>query len=186
MKGMVFTEFLEMVEGVFSADLVDTIIDASELESGGAYTTLGTYDYGEMVQLVTHLSDETKIPVPKLLHDFGLHLFTRFGQGYPHFFVNESDALDFLEKVEDYIHVEVRKLYADAELPSFEYTREGPDRLLMTYSSNRPFGDLAEGLIRGCIRHFGGDIEVEREDLPGQGRTRVRFALTRRPDAADG
>ena len=37
MKGIVFTEFLEMVEDKFSFDVVDTIIEQSELESGGVY-----------------------------------------------------------------------------------------------------------------------------------------------------
>lgn len=35
MKGVVFTEFLEMVEARFSADLVDDVIDAANLPSGG-------------------------------------------------------------------------------------------------------------------------------------------------------
>jgi hypothetical protein len=178
---MVFTEFLEMVEETFSPDMVDTILDASDLSSGGAYTTLGTYDYAEKVQLVSHLSRETEVPVPKLLHQFGVHLFSRFVSGYPSFFASDNDAFGFLEKVEDYIHVEVRKLYADAELPTFEYEKLGADRLVMVYASSRPFGDLAEGLIQGCIRHFGGGIGVEREDLPDPKRTRVRFTLTRQP-----
>ena len=48
--------------------MADTIIEASDLELQGAYTSLGTYDHDEIVQLVTHLSDETKISVPDLIH----------------------------------------------------------------------------------------------------------------------
>ena len=53
MKGMVFTEFLEMVESTFSADMVDDIIDDSAPPSGGAYTSVGTYDHQELVGMVT-------------------------------------------------------------------------------------------------------------------------------------
>ena len=53
MKGMVFTEFLEMVESTFSADMVAAIIDDSAPPSGGAYTSVGTYDHQELVGMVT-------------------------------------------------------------------------------------------------------------------------------------
>jgi hypothetical protein len=53
MKGMVFTEFLEMVEAKFSADMVDDIISDSDLPNGGAYTSVGTYDHSELVHCQT-------------------------------------------------------------------------------------------------------------------------------------
>lgn len=181
MKGVVFTEFLEMVEDTFSPDMADTIIEDSDLPSGGVYTTLGTYDHEEMVQLVTHLSAHTETPVPDLLKVFGKHLFGRFAKGYPHFFADVGSAFDFLQNVEGYIHVEVRKLYADAELPSFEYDTSVPGQLVMTYSSKRAFGDLAEGLIHGCIAHFEESIDVARENVATEPRTVVRFTMTQRP-----
>lgn len=51
MKGMVFTEFLDFVAARFGDDMVDDIVEASPLESGGAYTAVGTYSHGEMVAL---------------------------------------------------------------------------------------------------------------------------------------
>jgi hypothetical protein len=51
----------------------------------------------------------------------------------------------------------------------------------MTYRSQRPFADLAQGLIEGCVEHFGEPIDVQRENLDGlPGETRVRFLLTKR------
>ncbi len=52
MKGIVFTEFLEMVEEKFSPELADRIVEEAELPSGGVYTTVGTYNHGEMIKLV--------------------------------------------------------------------------------------------------------------------------------------
>ncbi len=177
MKGVVFSEFLEMVEDVFSADMVDDIIDACELSSGGAYTSLGTYDHDEMVQLVVQLSEQTGTPIPELLKSFGKHLFTRFVAGYPHFFKADDTTFKFLSRLEDTIHVEVKKLYPDAELPSFVYEKS-PGQLVMTYTSSRPFADLAEGLIRGCMAHFQEEIELAREDAGSTPETTcVRFTL---------
>src|SRR5690242_11099428 len=96
MKGMVFAEFLEMVEEKFSPDMVDRIIDGAELESGGAYTTVGTYDHQEMIALVTCLSRETGTSASDLIRTFGEHLFGRFHRLFPNYFQGVSSAFDFL------------------------------------------------------------------------------------------
>jgi hypothetical protein len=178
MKGVVFTEFLEMVENQFSPEVADRIIEASKLASGGAYTSVGTYDHSELVQLVTHLSEETRQPIPALIREFGKYLFTRFHLKYSNFFKGVPDTFTFLKNIDGYIHVEVRKLYNDAELPRFDIGQNDAKRLELVYTSTRPFADLAEGLVLGCIAHFKENISLLREDLPGQpGETRVRFTM---------
>jgi hypothetical protein len=178
MKGVVFTEFLEMVESKFSADVADQILEESDLPSGGIYTTVGTYDHDEMVSLVEALGKHTGMSTPELLRAFGEYLFGRFEAGYPAFFESTNSALEFLSKVDDYIHVEVRKLYPDAELPSFDCHSPRSGCLEMTYKSTRPFATLAEGLIRGCIAHYGQAVDMEIEDLSDGAGTSVRFILT--------
>lgn len=173
MKGMVFTEFLEMVESKFSADMVDDIIDDAAPASGGAYTAVGTYDHGELVSMVVALSQRSGMPVPALVHAFGAHMFGRFHSLYPGFFSGIHSAVDFLDGIETVIHTEVRKLYPDAQLPSFDCVRR-PDGLDMVYASPRHFGDLAMGLIEGAIAHFGDPVTVRRVDLPDGA---IRFEL---------
>jgi hypothetical protein len=175
MKGMVFTEFLEMVEAKFSADMVDDIIEDSNLPNGGAYTAVGTYDHGELVQMVVALSKRCGMPVPALVQVFGEHMFGRFHTLYPSFFSGVTSALDFLEGIESVIHTEVRKLYPDAQLPQFDCTRSA-DGLKMVYSSPRHFGDLAEGLIKGAVAHFGDRLHVARNDQPDGS---IVFEMTR-------
>ena len=41
MRGIVFTEFLALVEDKFGLEMVDRIIFQSNLASEGAYTTIG-------------------------------------------------------------------------------------------------------------------------------------------------
>lgn len=82
MKGMVFTEFLEMVEAKFSADMVDDIIDDANPASGGAYTSVGTYSHEELVDMVVALSNRTQIPVPVLVRTFGEHVFGVFARSF--------------------------------------------------------------------------------------------------------
>lgn len=175
MKGIVFTEFLEMVESTMGADVADRLVDDCELPSGGAYTTLGTYAHSEIVQMVKRLSELTETPVPALLKVFGTHLMGRFAQLYPQLLGSQSTAFGMLEIVENYIHVEVKKLYPEAELPTIHTERTSPTQMILTYHSTRPFADLAEGLVQGSILHYGEKIRLQREDLePG---TKARFTL---------
>lgn len=179
MKGVVFTEFLDMVEQRFSADMVDDIIDQASLPGGGAYTAVGTYPHSEMVALVVALSDKSGTPVPTLLKAFGEYLFGRFVLAYPAFFQGVTDVFGFLSGIEDIIHAEVRKLYPDAELPRFDVEAHDAKRLVLRYSSGRHFEDLAEGLIRGCCQHFGEAITLQRETLDTGDARQERFTLTR-------
>jgi hypothetical protein len=83
-----------------------------------------------------------------------------------------------LKTIDNHIHVEVRKLYPDAELPVFEYQQPDEDHLILTYNSPRGFADFALGLIEGCIQHFGDTVEIERKDLSDGAGQRVEFSMT--------
>ena len=184
MKGVVFQEFIQMVETSFSPEMADRIIDASDLSTGGAYTSVGTYHHDEMVQLVVQLSASTGIPVPALLHAFGKHLLGRFAVMYPKHFAGRTSTFELLEVLDNKIHVEVRKLYPDAELPVFDHTIAAPGTMAFVYRSKRPFADLAAGLIAGCIGHFNERIDVSREDYPCETGAHTRFVLQKTADAA--
>jgi Haem-NO-binding len=180
-KGVVFTEFLAMVEDTFSEELADRLLESSDLPSGGIYTSVGTYDSGEMATLVSTLSDLVDVPAPDLLQAFGRWLFSSFLQRYPTFFEGITSTREFLPQVNDYVHLEVRKLYPDAELPDLScvVTDDGVD---MTYRSVRNLPDLAEGLIAGCGAHFGEVLEVTRTPLPGEPPgTRLQMRLVPSP-----
>lgn len=180
MKGVVFTELIEMVESTFSVDTMERVLEASTLPSGGVYTSLGTYSHREVLELVTHLSEEVSVPVADLVYAFGRHLFRQFHAGYGHMLAGVDDTFTLLERIEDDIHVEVRKLYVDAQLPSIDAERISPDQLQLTYRSTRPFAMLAQGLIDECIAHFNETIDVEMQDLSEGAGTSAQFVLTRR------
>jgi hypothetical protein len=179
MKGIVFSEFLRMVDETYSIETSERLLETVPLPSGGAYTSVGTYDSREMVALLTGLSEITAIPAPDLLRGFGRHLLKRFAETFPEFFEGVTSVFDFLPSVESYVHLEVKKLYPDAELPSFTCVSPEPGRLEMTYRSLRNLPDLAEGLILGTIEHFGESIDVQRESIPGAPPAEL-FRITRR------
>lgn len=175
---MVFTEFMDMVEDVFSVDILEDIIEKSELPNGGAYTAVGTYDHQEIVRMTDHLSQAVDIPVSTLLEVFGKHLFGRFSQRYPSFFEGVTDPFEFLKNIDNYIHVEVKKLYPDAELPRFYHEQKSTNQLTMYYLSSRHFEDLAVGLVTGCLAHFNTDGKVEKSEGMYQGENAIIINIT--------
>jgi len=179
MKGIVFAEFLELVEDKFGLEIADEIIEEAELPSGGAYTSVGTYDHNEMVALVTLLSEKTQLSIETLMHVFGEHLLTRFVAGYPQFFENVNSCFDFLDTIENRVHVEVQKLYPEAELPTFETLNKDEQQMQMLYQSKRPFSALAYGLIIGSAHHYGENIDVTMDDRSENNRAEVLFTLTK-------
>lgn len=164
MKGIVFTEFFDMVSHVFDDNMVDNIIDDCDLETGGAYTAVGTYPHTDLLQLVSALSKRSDISVRDLVNKYGYHLFFRFHEIMPVFFEKPNNAFEFLESVHDTIHVEVKKLYPDAALPSFKTKRADDQTLVMIYESQCPFADFAHGLMQGCIEFYKENITIESED----------------------
>lgn len=180
MKGIVFTKFIEMVESQFSIDTAEDMIEACDLPNGGAYTSVGTYDHREMVALLVQLSSMTGKPVPDLLRAYGNFLFGQFARLYPVFFQGVTSSLAFAGQIDGVIHVEVLKLYPDAQLPRFETLSRSPDEMKLVYRSDRHLGDLAEGLLEACIAHFGeqGSVTLKRENLQEPGEP-VCFTMTR-------
>lgn len=175
MKGIVFTEFLEMVEAKFGYEMVDKIISSSELSNDGAYTATGTYPHHELLQLLDELSNASDTEKSVLLHSFGTYMFVTFKNGYPGFFEGFEHGFDFLKSVDAHIHKEVLKLYPDAILPSFE-TRSDGNEMLMIYRSYRRMADFAHGLIEASMTYFGHKHQVGKKVLLQDG-SEVEFHI---------
>ena len=159
MKGMVFTELFELIEEKFGYDRLDDVIDASSLATDGSYTATGSYPFEELARIVTNLSEQTGIEAGTLLEVYGEYLFPKLLKVLPHL-EKATDILSFIESVENHIHVEVRKLYTDAELPSFEVVSSNDKELKFNYVSSRSIPQLAKGLIVGASKYFEQDVDV--------------------------
>lgn len=183
MKGIIFTELLAMAEDSFGEEAVDRVIAASDLPSGGAYTSVGNYSCEELFTLIGGLSAHSGMPAQTLQRLFGHWMMQSFARHYPHFFEGRAGSLDMLEAIEDDIHVEVRKLYPDAKLPRFETRRNGADGLVMVYRSERPLADFCHGLIESCADHFGETVRIARRDGSGPGQTVATFCVDLGPGA---
>lgn len=186
MNGLLFTEFMEMVETTWSFDMVDTLIDRSQISSGGIYTAVGSYPQEEMLALINALADATETPTDQIERDFGQYLFRRFTLEYPHYFIGIRDCFQFLARIDEIAQIIVRKHFPDTDPPKI-IVEQSPGRLSLTNFPKSPFSQLAQGLIEGCIAHFGGGEVLHYEQAPGLAPepapdlagNKARFVLTR-------
>lgn len=176
MKGVIFTEFLDLVEASYGMEVVDQVLTKGCPDDLG-FTSVGTYDYRTLVSLVVELSATIGKPPQEVVFGFGKQLFHRLIEIYPDSTKGVNSTIGLVLKVEDVIHDEVLKLYADAEIPSFRFPVCENGVFQLEYISARPFADLAEGLLSTSIEHFGDDLEIERVDLDGEPGTHALFRL---------
>jgi len=159
MKGVIFNVLEEMVIEQCGMDVWNDILETQQI--AGIYTAGEGYPDDELFGLVTCISDKTQIPVETLISAFGEFLFTRLAERYPIFIEAEATLIGFLKSVDDVIHMEVRKLYENPNLPEFECEELTPNELKMRYRSPRKLCILAEGLIRGAAKHYKTEIELD-------------------------
>lgn len=176
MKGIVFSELLNWIETTQSAATVDAVIERSDVPNDGAYTSVGNYPHTEALSLLVALSQISDIPVGTLARSYGHWLAGRFAVLYPELVGIYPDAQSLLAGVGTHIHLEVTKLYPEANPPRIE-TIAGEHGLEVHYASHRPFADIAHGLIEGFIAHFGEDLAIARENLAEDG-TSTRFVIS--------
>jgi hypothetical protein len=178
MKGIVFTEFLDLVEEKFGLEVVDEIISKSELESEGVYTSIGTYSFSEMLQLLQHLSAKTEITIDNLLLVYGEHFFGVIEKSYPGLLATYRDPIDMLSSIENHIHVEVRKIYPEAELPTFIVEEKTANSIVMIYKSSRAMHHFGLGLMNKTFEHFNATASIVLEKLKEDG-TEVKFIVNK-------
>jgi hypothetical protein len=165
MKGIIFTEFLELVETTFGYGIANALLDGCDLPSGGAYTSVGTYDHLEILTLVGQLQKLTGTPASDLLEFYGQYLFPKLAEQMNSMSLSFDGSIDLLCSLESIIHLEVIKLYPDAELPSFDIEKLNSQEILMEYRSCRPFAHLAKGLIDGCGNFYKEKLSVSMKHL---------------------
>lgn len=151
----------ELVEENYGFIAWEKMLEAADCD--GIFIEAETYPDELVVDLVVAASELTGVPAADLLRTFGEFMAPAFAKNYPVFFENQTSLKSFLLTVDRVIHVEVRKLYAEAHLPEFDYRDELDDELTMLYRSPRKLCHLAEGLIAGCAKHFDQAYELKHD-----------------------
>ena len=87
--------------------------------------------------------------------------------------------MDLLASIENHIHVEVKKIYPEAQLPTFEIQRRTKKKMVMLYKSDKALYMLGKGLMLETFKLFDVPVHIDFEKINEQG-TEVRFIINRK------
>jgi len=163
MKGVLFTEFLELIENEHGIELLDAVISEASpnLSKGGAYTSVGTYPHTELLALLEALLGQVDADVGQLLGAYAQRLMAAFEASYSGFFAAHDDLFSFLMNVEGQMHAGVRKLYPEAMPPVLDVVEQPGELLRLSYSSHRPLAIVVEHLARAAALRYQTDVTIE-------------------------
>jgi hypothetical protein len=157
MKGIIFNIVEEVVADAYGPAAWDGLMAAAGLDGG--YTSLGSYPDSQLYDIVGAACTTTRLAPADLLRMLGRNSMPKLFERYPHLFDSAPDARSFILGLNTIIHPEVRKLYAGASCPHFQFT-QGEQRLTLGYNSPRKLCHLAEGFVAGLADHFGETIAI--------------------------
>ncbi|GIU05083.1 guanylate cyclase [Shewanella sp. c952] len=175
MKGIIFAEFLELVEDSFGLEVCQKMLD--ENQNDGVYTSVGTYDHNDLIKLIVSLSKLTGVSIEELQEIYGKSVFITLFNSMPGLEGKSDSTFGFIKSVEEYIHIEVKKLYQNANPPTFNFISATESQLVMDYVSARCMSHVCLGLIQGCAEHFNEKVEIVMEPLV-KDSSEVRFTIT--------
>ena len=178
MKGAIFNALQEFVEQGHGYQVWDDALTNTTLPSHGIYTSTKQYDDSELFAIVGYLSEKLAVPIPDLVRAFGVFLFPLLMPQAPQEAQDAPSLRAFLMMVDELIHVEVKKLYKDAQLPEFNYEDHIDDKLTMFYRSPRKLCFLSEGLILGAADHFKETVSISQNCCMHQGAECCEIEVT--------
>lgn len=178
MKGILFTEFLDFFEKKRDLVVLDDILCKVNFSHDGAYTSADNYSSTELVKMFICLSEYSREPLSDRLNQFGQYLAGIFTTKLPHFFSCASNTFELLKTVDNYIHVEVVKLYPDAAPPKFNSNKIDSTTLQLVYKSKRNLADLAEGIIIGCSNYYNESMTIIRQSRNKEDLNTAHFILS--------
>ena len=179
MKGVIFNLFEEYVAaGYGDVFLEDLYVEASLPDDVPPFIGPLSYPDDIFFDMVVYTAKKKNLNPEKLYFAFGRFSIPLLAKRFPIFFTESSSTMELMEKINDIHHLEVKKLYPDAELPHFKIEPGDDDSMTVHYSSHRHLCSLAKGLIAGVADHFGESVHTEEKSCMNDGDATCIFKIS--------
>lgn len=178
MKGIIFKKFLTMLEEQHGYKMVDEVINQSKVKNNGVYLSVGYYSHKELSALISTYALLSKKTVTNVMTEYGAYVFNFFAREYRKMIDGYENAFSFLSSVDNVIHIEVRKLYPDSELPEFITKKMDSSEIILVYKSSRKMAPFALGMMKQCLLHFNEKATIVTKAL-NEEQSSVEFTLKR-------
>ncbi|MES2802477.1 MAG: heme NO-binding domain-containing protein [Bdellovibrionota bacterium] len=177
MKGIVFNLVEEFISKNWGEDKYEEILALCPLHTKEPFVGPGTYPDSDLMVIVGKAADVLGISVSEALRAFGKFMLPQLVGKFPNFITPYKHPKDFLMTIDSVIHVEVRKLYKDAETPRFVFQDTGPNQLSFDYQSKRKLCSLVEGMLDGVSEHYKMPIKYTQTKCYSKGDGACHFDL---------
>lgn len=162
MKGLLFTELLEMVEENFGYRTASAILLNAPLSSKGIYTATKNYHRYEMSVLFERLQKHTQLSFEHLTQVFGRHLCKRLLIAYP--------------QQRGYVNRLFAAITRRADMPLFSFACADSKTLTILYNPACKTNCITEGIIHGYLDHLRQLSRLQESVLP-DGRKQFVLSL---------
>lgn len=166
MKGIIFNVVEEVVEETFGLAAWDQIVARAGVD--GAYTSLGSYPDDEVAALVASAAEVAGTTEHDVLVLVGRRGFAKLAGRHSYLLDSMESWRAVLDQLDGIIHPEVRKIYPDAQVPSFQAEADS-DEIVLEYRSKRSLCALAEGLALGLGDWFGAELDIRHDTCVRRG-----------------
>ncbi len=179
MKGIIFNLLEDYIENTFGAGEYEEMLAGCPLsvEDPELIVGPGTYPDRDFLAMVNWLALRNNRQDDEILRSFGRYSIIRLAERYPQFFNAYENPRDFLKSVGFIHHIEIRKLYKDAQTPEFSAEDHGEGRMRLRYRSKRHLCAFVEGLIDGLAEQYGRPITREKTSCSQSGGQECVFLL---------
>jgi hypothetical protein len=172
-----------IVDG-WGEDTYDEILGACPLHTKEPFVGPGTYPDADLFAIASKTAERLGLPLPDALRAFGQFCLPRLVDFSPALVAEYRDPRALLLRVDDAIHVEVRKLLPKAVTPRFTFA-EGPDgALVLRYESARKLCAFLEGLLVGLAQHFDHAVRYDHAVCMHDGHDHCELVVAFEPLAA--
>lgn len=177
MKGLFFTELLELIETDYGLAVVDQVIRTAVPTTDGVYTSMGVYDSKEFFGIIEALALEMNQPRSTFLRWFGRHFFRCLVDRHDRLLDNYPSAINAMQDVNSLVRT-TRIFPFDDQPPEAEFMAAGPAAWRLTIRARLPIQDMVMGALEACIACFDEPLEVSRNDVRAGDEITTRFDIT--------
>ncbi len=179
MKGIIFNLFEDFIISKFGEEFYENILATSNTGSLNPFDIVGPGSYPDEAfhTLIGKAAEKANTDTMEILRDMGRHSLPMLAKRYPQFFRDYNHPREFLKTASMIHHVEVRKLYRNAEVPNFFVEDHGDDHMSLIYHSKRNLCHLAEGLLAGLGDYYRIPMDIMQSECIQTGGKACKFIL---------
>ncbi|MEQ8655073.1 MAG: heme NO-binding domain-containing protein [Kiloniellales bacterium] len=164
-RGYVFRALMGYAEERFGSLAVERMLEKADLPSQGAYTAVGHYPVEELIALADALCAVSEVARKEILIASGRRAMPYVIEMQAQNSKAPTSLETILASLQDLIHTNLEKLYPGSISPIFAFDVAEDGWAEISYRSQCPLADLAEGLILGILDYMATTTDVVREDL---------------------